>query len=148
MSWGADEAAACKALVELALAEDLGDRGDITSATVIPADLRGRAVFVARAPGVVAGLPAAQAVFVALDPGVQFKSQIADGAAVKRGDRLAVVQGPQRSILSGERTALNFLQRLSGVASLTRQYVDAVAGLPVRILDTRKTTPAWRRLEK
>ena len=78
MSWGADEAAACKALVDLALAEDLGDRGDITSAAVIPVDMRGRAVFVGRAAGVVAGLPAAQAVFVAVDPAVQFTALVAD----------------------------------------------------------------------
>ncbi|HEV3258823.1 MAG TPA: carboxylating nicotinate-nucleotide diphosphorylase [Gemmataceae bacterium] len=142
------EAAACRRLVEMGLEEDLGTAGDLTSQAVIPEHLAGRAVFVARTAGVVAGLPAAAVVFAVLDPRVALEPVVTDGAAVRPGDRLAAVAGPMRSILAGERTALNFLQRLSGIASLTRRYVDAVAGLDGRILDTRKTTPGWRLLEK
>jgi nicotinate-nucleotide pyrophosphorylase (carboxylating) len=141
------ETAACRRLVELALQEDVGP-GDLTSQAVIPEDLPGRAVFVARAPGVVAGLPAAALVFEVLDPRVVFRPLAEDGTAVARGARLAEVSGPMRSVLSGERTALNFLQHLSGVATQTRRYADAVAGLKCRVLDTRKTLPGWRLLEK
>ena len=143
-----DEEAACRRLVELALAEDLGATGDRTRRALIPADQAGRAAFVARTSGVVAGLPAAALVCAAVDPQLEFESQVADGTAVERGTGLAAVAGPLRSILEAERTALNFLQRLSGVASLTRKYADAVAGYPAKILDTRKTTPGWRLLEK
>jgi nicotinate-nucleotide pyrophosphorylase (carboxylating) len=143
-----DESAACRALVALALAEDLGDTGDRTSRALIPADQPGRARFVARSPGVVAGLPAAAMVCHAVDPKLLFEPLVADGSAVERGTVLAAVSGPLRSVLAAERTALNFLQRLSGVASLTRTFVEAAAGFPAKILDTRKTTPGWRRLEK
>src|SRR5690606_18838595 len=105
------------------------------------AERSGEAAFVARVRGVVAGLPAAAAVCAAVDEQLTFSPVVADGTIVEKGTILATVSGPLRSILAAERTALNFLQRLSGVASLTRQYVDAVAGLPVKILDTRKTTP-------
>lgn len=142
------ELESCQRLVRLALEEDLGSGGDLTSAAVIPGDLTGQAVFVARAPGIVAGLPAAGLVFAALDANLKFEERCADGTAVKPGDPLATVTGPMRGLLSGERTALNFLQRLSGVATQTRRYVDAVAGLPARVLDTRKTLPGWRLLEK
>jgi nicotinate-nucleotide pyrophosphorylase (carboxylating) len=141
------ETVACRRLVELALEEDLGP-GDLTSQAVIPADLPGRAAFVARAAGVVAGLPAAEMVFDTLEPGITFETLIRDGTAVAPGARLAVVSGPMRAILSGERTALNFVQHLGGVATQTRRYVDAVDGLPCRVLDTRKTLPGWRLLEK
>jgi nicotinate-nucleotide pyrophosphorylase (carboxylating) len=143
-----EESVACRRLVELALAEDLGSAGDVTSQAVIPEGLDGRGVFVARAPGVMAGLPAAAAVCVAIDSCLKFEALVADGARVTPGDRLALVAGPMRKILAAERTGLNFLQRLSGVATLTRRYVDAIAGLPCQILDTRKTTPGWRLLEK
>jgi nicotinate-nucleotide pyrophosphorylase (carboxylating) len=142
------ETVACRRLLELALEEDLGSAGDLTSQTVIPADLRGQAAFVVREPGVVAGLPAAALVFATLGGGLTFTPLVADGTAVRPGDRLATVAGPMRGILSGERTALNFLQHLSGIATATRRYVDAVAGLPARILDTRKTLPGWRLLAK
>jgi nicotinate-nucleotide pyrophosphorylase (carboxylating) len=144
----ASESTACRRLVELAIAEDLGVGGDITSQAVIPETLAGRAVFVARAAGVLAGLPAVEMVLATIDPKLIFRAQLRDGADLKPGDRLATVAGPMRSILAAERTTLNFLQRLSGVATLTRRYVRAVAGLPCRILDTRKTTPGWRLLEK
>jgi nicotinate-nucleotide pyrophosphorylase (carboxylating) len=141
------ETIACRRLVELALQEDVGG-GDLTSQAVIPEALEGRGVFVVRAPGVLAGLPAAALVFATLDPRVRFESLLSDGQVVQPGSRLATVAGPMRSILSGERTALNFLQHLSGIATQTRRYVDAVAGLKCQVLDTRKTLPGWRLLEK
>lgn len=148
MSFTPAEAAACRKLVELALAEDLGEAGDRTSLSTIPADATARAAFVARSPGVIAGLPAAEMVCAAVDPNLTFTVERTDGVTVDRGTRLAVVSGSLRSILAAERTALNFLQRLSGVATLTRSYVQAVAGTKARVLDTRKTTPGWRLLEK
>jgi len=142
------EAAACHRLVELALAEDLGAAGDRTSSALIPADQPGRAAFVARTAGVAAGLPAAALVCAAVDPTIEFTPAVADGSRLNRGVVLATVAGSLRSILAAERTALNFLQRLSGVASLTQRYADAVAGTRAAVLDTRKTTPGWRLLEK
>lgn len=142
------ETAACCRLIELALREDLGDTGDVTSEAVIPSDLTGCAALVARENGVLAGLASAEMVMKRIDPSIQFEAHIADGERMKPGDRIAVVSGRMRSILAAERTALNFVQHLSGIATLTRRYVDAVAGLPCRILDTRKTTPGWRLLEK
>jgi nicotinate-nucleotide pyrophosphorylase (carboxylating) len=139
-----DEEAACRALVELALAEDLGVFGDRTGRALIPAEQQGRAAFVARSAGIVAGLPAAAMVCSNL----QFTALVEDGTAVTRGTTLAFVSGSLRAILAAERTALNFLQRLSGIATLTRKHVDAVAGFGVKILDTRKTAPGWRLLEK
>ncbi len=139
---------AANALIALALAEDLGDAGDVTSLGTIPADRRGRATFVVRTPGVVAGLPVIALVLAQLHAAVALTVLVTDGTHAERGTRLATVEGPLRAILTAERTALNFLQRLSGVATLTRRYVDAVAGLPVALLDTRKTTPGWRLLEK
>jgi nicotinate-nucleotide pyrophosphorylase (carboxylating) len=138
----------CCRLVELAREEDLEPAGDLTSLAVIPAGLEGQAFFVARAAGVLAGLPAAAIALAAVDSRVQFEAFVADGKALQPGDRLARVSGPMHAILAGERMALNFLQHLSGIASLTRRYVEAVDGLPVQILDTRKTTPGWRLLEK
>ena len=142
------EAQACARLLEWALEEDLGGRGDLTSQATIPADRTGRAVLAARTAGVVAGLPAVEMTFRRVDPDLSFTAHVVDGAAVEPGTRLATVSGRMRSILTAERTALNFVQRLSGVATATRRYVNAVAGLPARILDTRKTTPGWRLLEK
>jgi nicotinate-nucleotide pyrophosphorylase (carboxylating) len=157
MAFSSAEATACQRLVEMAFEEDLGPihtdvnapAGDITTKAVIPRDLPGRAVFVARAPGVIAGLPAVELVLqTARTPLLKFEQLVADGDRVARGDRLAVVSGLLEFILIAERTALNFLQHLSGVATLTGKYVDAVEGLPCQILDTRKTTPGWRLLEK
>jgi nicotinate-nucleotide pyrophosphorylase (carboxylating) len=143
-----DEAAACRRLVELALAEDLGTTGDRTSLATIPADATGRAAFVARSPGVVAGLPVAAMVCAAVDPQLAFAVVTPDGSRLERGTVLATVAGPLRAVLAAERTALNFLQRLSGVATLTRAFVDAAGGHRAQLLDTRKTTPGWRLLEK
>lgn len=148
MNFTAAESSACLSLVGLALAEDLGDAGDRTSTALIPANQPGSARFVARTPGVIAGLPAAAMVCVAVDPTLTFTPAIPDGSAVERGTIVATISGRLRSILAAERTALNFLQRLSGVASLTRKYVELSAGYPAKILDTRKTTPGWRLLEK
>jgi nicotinate-nucleotide pyrophosphorylase (carboxylating) len=146
------ETAACRRLVELALEEDFGGAtaqvGDVTSRALLPAGHRGTAYFVARAAGVIAGLPAAALVCAAVDASLDFAPLRADGDAVTPGTRLASVSGPINILFAAERTALNFLQRLSGIATLTRRYVEAVAGLPAQIIDTRKTTPGWRLLEK
>lgn len=142
------ETAACRALIELALREDLGEQGDLTSLAFLPPDQMGNATLVARSPGILAGLPAAALVVAMVDPRIEFQPLREDGAALQPGERIATVRGPMRSILTAERTALNFVQRLSGVATQTRRYVDLVAGLPVHLLDTRKTTPGWRLLEK
>ena len=148
MDLTAAELASVRPLLRLALAEDLGDAGDRTSLATIPALKMATAAFVARDSGVVAGLSVARMVCGAIDPALRFAASSVDGTAVHRDTVLAELSGPLRSILAAERTALNFLQRLSGIAALTRRYVDAVAGLPVQILDTRKTTPGWRLLEK
>ncbi|MCS7049550.1 MAG: carboxylating nicotinate-nucleotide diphosphorylase [Verrucomicrobiae bacterium] len=134
-------------VVQQALAEDIG-AGDLTSELVLPAELAAVAEIVAREPVVVAGLPFAAEVFRQLDAGIEFAPLVAEGAVLAAGEVLARVRGRARPILAGERTALNFLQRLSGIATLTREFVEAVAGTSVRILDTRKTTPTLRVMEK
>lgn len=134
-------------VVAHALAEDIGS-GDLTTLAAIPATAHMTAHFVTREGGVIAGLPVVVAVFRQLDPSVKVLLHTADGVAVAAGATLATVTGPARSILSGERVALNLLQRLSGIATLTAQYVAAVAGTRAQILDTRKTTPGLRALEK
>jgi len=143
-----EEAESCRRLVSLALAEDLDGFGDRTSRALIPAEQIGTAGFVARTAGVVAGLPAVRMVCESVSSELVVSIKVDDGTALAPGTELATVTGPLRALLAAERTALNFLQRLSGIASLTRKYVDAVDGLPVAILDTRKTTPGWRLLEK
>ncbi|MCS6889765.1 carboxylating nicotinate-nucleotide diphosphorylase [Chloroflexus sp.] len=134
-------------IVTHALAEDIGS-GDLTTLAAIPVTAQTTAHFVAREAGVIAGLPVVAAVFRQLDPKVNVTLHTSDGATVAAGATLATVAGPARSILSGERVALNLLQRLSGIATLTAQYVAAVAGTRAQILDTRKTTPGLRALEK
>ncbi len=146
--FSAAEAQTCARLLDWALEEDLGSGGDLTSVATVPADRTGRAVLSARSAGVVAGLPAAMMTFRKVDPEVAFETHLPDGSAVLPGARLATVSGRLRSILAAERTALNFVGRLGGVATATRRYVEAVAGLPCKVLDTRKTTPGWRVLEK
>jgi quinolinate synthase len=136
-----------ESIIRRALDEDIGF-GDVTSSWTLPDELHLRGKVIAKATGVVAGLEVARMVFAALDPKVQFHRLVEDGSAVAPGDVLATVQGPIKSILSGERVALNFLQRMSGTATMTRQYVDAVRGTKAAILDTRKTTPGLRILEK
>ena len=138
-------------VVQAALAEDVGE-GDVTTEATVAENAIGSAQLLVKEPGVVCGLEAAEAVFRALDPDVRFDTLVEDGTVVEHSVEhstvVARVEGPERAILTGERTALNFLGRLSGVATLTRRYVDAVAGTGVAILDTRKTTPGLRRLEK
>ena len=148
MPFSSSESAACTRLAQLALEEDLGTVGDLTSFAVIPEDAVGQAVFISRAVGVVAGLPAARIVFGLLDPKVTFQELLADGSPLQPGAQIAIVRGPMRAILIGERTALNFMQRLGGIASLTAEHVRLIADLPCKLLDTRKTTPGWRLLEK
>ena len=130
-----------------ALKEDIGP-GDRTTRLVVPRPRPARAVIVAKQPGIIAGLPMARAVFSSYDPNVRFVALLHDGSRIKAGTVIARLSGDGRSILTAERTALNFLQHLSGVASLTRRFVERVRGLPVTILDTRKTIPGLRRLEK
>ena len=135
-------------VVRAALAEDLGRAGDITALACIDADARLDAVFAARKPGTIAGLACARLAVLAMDPEAKFKTRVADGDQAAAGTVLAKVSANARALLSAERTALNLLGRLSGVATLTRTYVDAVAGTKARITDTRKTTPGLRALEK
>lgn len=136
-----------RTLARLALAEDVG-RGDITTEISVPAAMLGTAVIIAKEPCVVAGLPLVQAVFAELDARLVVDRLVNDGAVVAKGATVCRLRGPARAILTGERTALNFLQRLSGIATLTRQFVELTAGTGAKILDTRKTTPTLRALEK
>ena len=134
-------------LIELALEEDLG-RGDVTSEALIPPDREAEGEVLVKARGVIAGLEVAAAVFRAVDPTLAWEALARDGKAVSPGQAVARVSGRARSILAAERTALNFLQRLSGIATLTARYVEALRGTRARLTDTRKTTPGWRYLEK
>jgi len=136
------------AFVAATLAEDLGAAGDITSAAVIPAQARFAGVMRSREPIVVAGLPVAHAFFRALDAEVAFERAVADGARCEAGDILLEVRGNARALLTAERSALNTLQHLSGIATLTRRYADAIHGTGAILLDTRKTIPGLRVLEK
>jgi nicotinate-nucleotide pyrophosphorylase (carboxylating) len=133
--------------VQLALAEDLGT-GDVTTLAVVPESARASALMRAREPLVVAGLAFAEAAFGALSSALELTRLSADGERAAAGATLLKLAGPARALLSAERVALNFVQRLSGVATLTAQYVEAVRGTGAQILDTRKTTPGWRRFEK
>jgi nicotinate-nucleotide pyrophosphorylase (carboxylating) len=134
-------------LIRDALAEDVGP-GDWTTRWTVPAESTAEARIIAKAPGVIAGVQVALAVFHALDPGLDAAARLDDGRQAEAGDVVIELHGAARSILTGERVALNFLQRLSGIATLTRRYVEAVAGTGAIILDTRKTTPGLRALEK
>jgi nicotinate-nucleotide pyrophosphorylase (carboxylating) len=135
-------------LLRLALEEDLGRAGDITTEATIPIEARASAFLVARSGGSIAGLPMAERVFGLLDPAVRFDRAVADGDVVTAKTTLARISGPARAILTGERTALNLLGHLSGVATATRALVHAVAGTHAGIVCTRKTTPGLRALEK
>ncbi|OQA82245.1 MAG: Nicotinate-nucleotide pyrophosphorylase (carboxylating) [Lentisphaerae bacterium ADurb.Bin242] len=135
-------------LIALALEEDLGDAGDVTTNSVIPEDLEAEAVLLAKEDLVCAGLPVAERLFHTLDPLLAWTSRVREGEFCPKGTVLASIRGNARKLLTGERTALNFLQRLCGVATAARRYQDAAAGTSCRILDTRKTTPGWRNLEK
>ncbi|HOJ20873.1 MAG TPA: carboxylating nicotinate-nucleotide diphosphorylase [Armatimonadota bacterium] len=134
-------------IVRAALAEDIRS-GDITTEATVPASLRARAEIVAKQEGVIAGLEVAALAFALLDPELRFDALAEDGDSVTPGQRVVSIEGRARAILMGERVALNFLQRLSGIATLTRRFVDLVAGTGATIVDTRKTTPGLRLLEK
>ena len=133
--------------IAAALREDVGS-GDLTSQGVVPAEATCRGRFVAREAGVLAGGPVLAPLFRRLDPAVEVEVLVADGALVAAGDVVAVVSGPARAVLTGERCALNFLQRLSGIATLTRRFVARAAPYGAQVLDTRKTLPGWRHLAK
>ncbi|MCL7959060.1 MAG: carboxylating nicotinate-nucleotide diphosphorylase, partial [marine benthic group bacterium] len=134
-------------LIRVELEADLGD-GDRTSEWTIPADAAGEAWITAKEDGIACGVPIASRVFEYVDPTVEVVERVEDGARVVAGDPVLGVSGSLRSILAAERTALNFLARLSGIATLTGRYMEAVAGTACRVADTRKTTPGWRTLEK
>jgi nicotinate-nucleotide pyrophosphorylase (carboxylating) len=134
-------------LLEMALREDIGT-GDITSESVAPASVLATATIMSKSDGIIAGLDVAAGIFRMLDPEVNFRKLVSDGDQVHIGQELATAEGSARSILTAERTVLNFLQRLSGIATMTSEYVRAASGYPAKIIDTRKTTPGWRVLEK
>ncbi len=135
-------------IVRNALLEDLGLAGDITSNAVIPADHRSVVVMAAREPGVIAGLDAAELAFQLVDPAIAMNRNVMDGATVEPGDIIATIEGPSRGLLTAERTALNFLGHLSGIASVTARIVAAIAGSKASVACTRKTTPGLRAMEK
>lgn len=133
--------------IRVALAEDIGT-GDATTNSIVPADATMRGQIIAKQDGIIAGLDVARAAYELLDSSVDFRAQVADGSRVARAGVLALVSGRTSSLLTAERTALNFLGRISGIATLTRQFVDAVAGTRAVILDTRKTAPGLRLVDK
>lgn len=135
-------------ILRLAVCEDLGDVGDWTTRALVPEEATGQAAVVARRAGVIAGLPGVEAVLGEIDSRVRFIPELEDGQPAEPGDRVGQLEGPVQGILTAERLVLNLLGRLSGIATLTRQYVEAVSSTKARIYDTRKTTPGWRRLEK
>jgi nicotinate-nucleotide pyrophosphorylase (carboxylating) len=134
--------------VHRALDEDLGRAGDITSIATVPEATPARAIMVARQAGVIAGLPLAVATFQKLSPEIRIEPHVRDGASVEKGMKVMTIAGPARAVLTGERTALNFVGRLSGIATVTADYVRHTAGTRMRICCTRKTTPGLRALEK
>jgi len=150
IDWDDRLAADWRRLLAIAIEEDLGpdEPDDLTTAAVVPAGVPGQAAVVARRPGVVAGLPTVPITLAAIDPALEFRATVDDGHRVTSGSHVGLLTGPARAILAAERLVLNTLGRLSGIASLTADYVDAVADTEARIYDTRKTTPGWRRLEK
>lgn len=148
LTFGDRERSSALTLIELALAEDLSTTGDLTCQALIPSDRRATVNVVSRANGVLAGSPLGRMVFERLDPAIQWHPKRLDGDRVSIGDVIANVSGPLRSLLIGERTMLNFMTHLSGISTMTRRFVDAVAGTGVKVLDTRKTLPGWRLIEK
>lgn len=134
-------------LLDLAFAEDLGD-GDHTTLSTIPADAMGRSRLIIKEDGILAGVEIAEKVLHKVDPSIKMNILLSDGAEVKKGDIAFTAEGPVRSLLIAERTMLNIMQRMSGVATTTRRYQDELRGLHTRVLDTRKTTPGMRMLEK
>ncbi len=141
------ELQAARILIDLALNEDVGD-GDITTDNIIPAETRRKAKMVAKADGIVAGLQVAEMVFKSLDPEMVWNVKTPEGSKVKKGDVMVEFEGTYRALLTGERTALNFLQRMSGIATMSGKYAEAVKDFKTVILDTRKTLPGFRMLDK
>jgi nicotinate-nucleotide pyrophosphorylase (carboxylating) len=135
-------------LIDLALAEDFGQNGDITTLATIPEDKEGEAVLYAKADGVICGLEIFERVFLKLNEQIMTEVYVKDGDRIKKGDKVLLLKGNLRAILMGERTALNFIQRLSGIASFSAELADLVAGTTTKILDTRKTLPGFRQLDK
>ena len=135
------------ALIQLAIQEDIGT-GDVTTECLIPDSLIAEGAFIAKEGGVIAGLPVVEYFFSKLDKGVSLKQNVRDGTFVKKGETIASLKGSAKTLLSGERIALNFLQRLSGIATLTAEFVERIKPLKTAIMDTRKTIPGWRYLEK
>lgn len=134
-------------LIEMALQEDIGP-GDITTDNLIAPNLKGNGVVIAKEPLVLAGLNVAKQAFQKLDPHIRFKPLFKDGDTINDAEVIVEMEGKLCALLKGERTALNFLQHLSGIATCVRSYIDEISGKPVRLVDTRKTTPGWRVLEK
>jgi nicotinate-nucleotide pyrophosphorylase (carboxylating) len=148
LEWNDQLEGDCQTLVRLALAEDLGDEQDWTTLALVPPERRGSAMIVARGPGVAAGMLAIPVVFAEAKARLEVTAQVDDGKQFEKGTSIAEISGHVRDLLTVERTLLNILGRLMGIATLTSQYVGAVAESGARIYDTRKTTPGWRRLEK
>ena len=148
IAWDEPLRADLREILRLAVREDLGEAGDWTTAALVPKDAVGRAAVVAREAGVIAGMSGAKMAAEAVDPRLRWAAKMEDGRTVRRSEQIALIEGPARSLLAAERLVLNLLGRLSGIATLTRKYVEAVAATSARIYDTRKTTPGWRRLEK
>lgn len=146
--WDAQIEDDCRQIVRLAVREELDRAFDWTTVVLVPSDARGEARLVARQPGVIAGLRPAAVAIDEMQVDVQWSAQVEEGALVERGQCVAVVRGSARDLLTTERTVLNILCRLSGIATNTRRYVDRLAGSRAKLYDTRKTTPGWRRLEK
>jgi nicotinate-nucleotide pyrophosphorylase (carboxylating) len=134
-------------LIDLALREDIGT-GDITSESTIPENVMAKAIILSKDEGIIAGLDIAGEVFYRIDPDTVYKKLVSDGDTITQKQEIAIVEGKACSLLTAERTVLNFLQRLSGVATITSRYVKAISGYKAKIVDTRKTTPGWRVLEK
>lgn len=137
-----------EALIDLALKEDLGENGDVTSNFILNSDKKGQASIIAKQAGIIAGLPIAERVFQKVNPALAVQNRVEEGAKVEPSEEIVRISGPLGDILTAERTALNFLQRLSGIATLTAEYVRQTGGTQAKILDTRKTTPGFRMLEK
>lgn len=134
-------------IIEAALKEDMPD-GDVTSESLVPPESVSKAILLVKEDGILAGIDVAARVFWKIDPHVVFDKNVEDGSSIRAGDTLARIEGPSISLLNGERTALNFLQRMSGIATLTQKFVKSLEGSQTQILDTRKTTPSLRSLEK
>jgi len=147
-AWNEQLEADTRSLLRLAADEDLGGLGDLTTRALLAEDAAARAAVVARSAGIVAGSPAAELALEFFDPRLEWIAQLEDGQTVAPGQVIARIEGPAAGLLTAERTMLNLLGRLSGVATLTSRYVEAVRGTKAEIYDTRKTTPGWRRLEK